>query len=364
MEKLLTIIVPTYNMEAYLDKCLTSLIVGEPDSELMRKLDVLVINDGSTDKSSAIAHGYEERYPETFKVIDKENGNYGSCINVALPIATGKYIKILDADDSFDNAAFVEYLTFLQSIDVDMVYSAYETFTTRGKKCGIEGLQVPTNKELRMKDFPWIGNKVKMHGVAYNSLLFKGLNYHQSEGIYYTDLEWTYLPMARVENFVYFPRALYQYLIGRPGQSMEKNVGFKNYKMGFQVIHACIDIYMSCLRNGGKWNGIMVNLDYLHTYCLDKIDKSYFNYFVRYKEEGYVSQLQELDDSIRIRYPLFYKELDNAIHTNPYIPQLQLPFHLIRCWHKYGIRMTLLPIWVVNHYLGMSARIVTLFGLN
>ena len=95
MEKLLTIIVPTYNMEAYLDKCLTSLIVGESGEEQMCMLEVLVINDGSTDDSSAIAHRYEERYPQTFKVIDKENGNYGSCINVALSVATGKYIKIL-----------------------------------------------------------------------------------------------------------------------------------------------------------------------------------------------------------------------------------------------------------------------------
>lgn len=90
MEKLITIVIPTYNMEKYLDKCLTSLIV--PD-EYMELLEVLVVNDGSKDNSSAIAHRYEDKYPQTFRVIDKENGNYGSYVNRGLKEAAGKYIK-------------------------------------------------------------------------------------------------------------------------------------------------------------------------------------------------------------------------------------------------------------------------------
>ena len=78
MEKILTVVVPTYNMEQYLDRCLTSLII---DDDKMALLEVLVVNDGSKDRSSEIAHSYEARYPDTFRVIDKENGNYGSCIN-------------------------------------------------------------------------------------------------------------------------------------------------------------------------------------------------------------------------------------------------------------------------------------------
>ena len=111
MEKILTIVIPTYNMEKYLNRCLSSLVV-EPD--WMDKLEVLVVNDGSKDRSQAIAQVYESQYPRTFKVIDKENGNYGSCINAALPVALGKNIKILDADYWFENAnvpAFIDFLT-------------------------------------------------------------------------------------------------------------------------------------------------------------------------------------------------------------------------------------------------------------
>ena len=84
-------------MEKYLNKCLDSLIV-----ENMNLLEVLIINDGSKDNSSNIAHVYENKYPNTFRVIDKENGNYGSCINRGIKEAKGKYIKVLDADDSFN----------------------------------------------------------------------------------------------------------------------------------------------------------------------------------------------------------------------------------------------------------------------
>ena len=86
MEKILTIVIPTYNMQDYLRRCLESLIVPEKQ---MKQLEVLVINDGSKDNSSAIAHEYQDKYHDTFRVIDKGNGNYGSCVNRGLQEAKG-----------------------------------------------------------------------------------------------------------------------------------------------------------------------------------------------------------------------------------------------------------------------------------
>ena len=98
MDKILTVIIPTYNMEELLPRCLDSFLIK--DKKLMQQVEVLVVNDGSKDNSSSIAHRYEKLYPHTFRVIDKENGNYGSCVNRGLQEATGKYVKVLDADDS------------------------------------------------------------------------------------------------------------------------------------------------------------------------------------------------------------------------------------------------------------------------
>ena len=122
MNKILTIIIPTYNMEKYLRRCLDSLII---DEEGMKQLEVLVINDGSKDSSSQIAHEYQDKYPDTYRVIDKENGNYGSCINRGLKEATGKYVKVLDADDWFDTKNFRLYFSDLSKVDVDLVVNDF-----------------------------------------------------------------------------------------------------------------------------------------------------------------------------------------------------------------------------------------------
>ena len=88
--KILTIVVPSFNMEALLRKGLQSLLIEKNP----QRLEVIVVNDGSTDKSSEIAHTFQTEFPNVFKVIDKTNGNYGSCINAGLKSVCGKYVKI------------------------------------------------------------------------------------------------------------------------------------------------------------------------------------------------------------------------------------------------------------------------------
>ena len=93
-------------MEQYIEECLQSLVVDNAE-EL---LEVIVVNDGSTDTSSRLAHSFNDKQPNVFKVIDKANGHYGSCINTGLASASGKYVKVLDADDYFNSPDFNDYL--------------------------------------------------------------------------------------------------------------------------------------------------------------------------------------------------------------------------------------------------------------
>jgi len=219
MKKLLTIVIPTYNMQDYLSRGLNSLIV--PDSELMKQLEVLVINDGSTDRSSEIAHEYETKYPLTFRVIDKENGHYGSCVNRGLKEATGKYIKILDADDWFDTANFEKFLHFLAETDVDLVLSDFDIVDEKGAVRETHHYYV--NGIQRIHEIPSFDD-MWMHAVAYKVSVFNGLDYHQTEGIAYTDQEWIFLPMVHVKNVIGFPHVLYKYVLGREGQTMDPKV--------------------------------------------------------------------------------------------------------------------------------------------
>ena len=218
MNKVLTLIIPSYNMEAYLERCLSSLVV---DEGRMRLFEALVINDGSSDRTSEIGHSFETRFPDTFRVIDKSNGHYGSCVNRGLAEARGTYVKVLDADDRFA-AAFAGYLDFLQETRADLILTD-------------SVITYPDDSEHARSMFPlpaWGTLPVEIllekgiHGlghvnITYRTDIFRKLEYRQTEGISYTDLEWSSLPVCGVSIVAYYPEIIYCYQQGRGGQSVD-----------------------------------------------------------------------------------------------------------------------------------------------
>lgn len=242
MEKILTIVIPTYNMQDYLHRCLDSLVVPE---EQMKRLEVLVVNDGSKDNSSAIAHEYQDKYPNVFRVIDKENGNYGSCVNRGLKEATGKYIKVLDADDWFNTDVLVKVIEKLCNLDVDLFLTNFNEVSQEGditKRITIE--TKPTDvvfdfAEHSIKPY----EAIVMHSVAYRRTLLLECDYKQTEGISYTDMQWVFIPLAFVKRSYYYPVALYQYLLGREGQTMDSNVMKKSAIQLLKMTSGLISAY-------------------------------------------------------------------------------------------------------------------------
>jgi glycosyltransferase involved in cell wall biosynthesis len=244
--KILTIIIPTYNMEKYLRKCLDSLLVSD---ENMQRLEVLVVNDGSKDSSSSIAHEYEAKYPQTFRVIDKENGNYGSCINRGLKEATGIYVKVLDADDYYVNEAFNSFISFLAQVaDVDLVLNDFCTVEENDKVIDDYTFNLPTDRSFTLADIPlrmteWLWH----HGIAYRTEILRQINYRQTEGISYTDDEWIFIPMVAVRSVVYFPKIVYHYLLGREGQTFDPKVMMSSFDKRIKVGISMVKFYASVL---------------------------------------------------------------------------------------------------------------------
>jgi glycosyltransferase involved in cell wall biosynthesis len=240
MNKILTVVIPTYNMEKYLDKCLTSLIV----SKNLNEVEVLVVNDGSKDSSLQIARKYEAQYPQSFRVIDKENGNYGSCINCGLKNATGKYIKVLDADDSFNTDNFDEFIEFLKPLNVDLVISDFLIIDQSNDKQERIEYNLPvgcvfTFDYFVKKDVPYMW----MHGVTHLTEKMRRIGYVQQEGISYTDKEFVFYPMAVSKTVAYFPMVVYHYLTGREGQTIDKSVWRKNYWMEEEAVKKLVCLF-------------------------------------------------------------------------------------------------------------------------
>lgn len=217
-KKVLSVIVPTYNMEKYLPYCLDSFFI----SNNRDKLEVLIVNDGSIDSSLEIAEKYVSRAPELFRVINKKNGNYGSCINAALPVIAGKYIKVVDADDSVDTLCLDEFITFLCNNDVDLALSDFVLVNENREEMKrisyLFGQSLMNMNQIcveeRFKD-------MEMHAVTYRREMLLKSGYRQTEGISYTDQQWIFAPMANVRTVGIFNKPIYRYLVGRVGQTID-----------------------------------------------------------------------------------------------------------------------------------------------
>jgi len=216
MEKQISIIIPTYNMEKYLGKCLDSLLIPEIDA-----IEVIVVNDGSKDRSLEIACDFVKRYPNSIRIINKTNGNYGSCINAALPTVKGRYIKVLDADDYFDKQAFSSFVRNLSNIDVDVILTRCREVDEQGSTIYISGKfkNVKYNKVYENIN-NYMPNNTLMHWITYNHKVFERFKYVQPEGVSYTDNIWAFIPIIFCHTGIFINMILYQYLLGREGQTM------------------------------------------------------------------------------------------------------------------------------------------------
>lgn len=324
MEKLLTIIIPSYNMEKYLKTCCNSLIVN---NALLEKIEILVINDGSKDNTSSIAHEFQNRFPNSFIVVDKENGNYGSCINKGLKIAHGKYVKVLDADDSFDTVVFEDYLRLLEKTDVDLIISDFNFVDPSGKILLSQKYPFETNKVLSPVIFPEdIVNYFAMHAVTYKVKNLKSLSYVQTEGISYTDMEWIFLPMFNVKSFVYFNKPLYLYLYGREGQTVSPEAIKKNTGQGMKVSKKIIkDYIMHKELLSEESRGYVLNK------LFERCAIQYKHYLIENRSFSNISELIDFDAQLKEELPDVYEKIEGITDFNS--------FKYVKHWRKnYSIK--------------------------
>lgn len=240
-KKILTIGIPAYNMEKYIKRCLDSVVSGSQ----IEKLDIIVVNDGSKDSTLEIARKYEEKYPESVRVIDKPNGGWGTAINCTIKEARGLYYKSLDSDDWFDTAYLDKYISLLESLDADMVLTSFNEVNEDGERTGgIEWTEY-VNSILPFEDYLQrinTGFRSTIHAVTYRTRLLQDNNITVSER-FYGDLDYINSPLVYVESVYLSPLNIYQYFIGRTGQS----ISVAGYR-------AHIDDYLDVARKAALFN--------------------------------------------------------------------------------------------------------------
>jgi len=241
--KLLSLAVPSYNMEQYLTKCINSCVC-----ENMQYLDIIIVNDGSKDSTLELANNLAAEYPEIVRVVDKENGHYGSCVNAALEIAEGKYFRMLDPDDWCDTAALNDLLERMKDCDADLILTASNDLFL-GKKL-ITNMSLPSEAKegfvYDVKDFDGIKLGAKYlycsHCLTYKTSILRSIGLKLQSGICYTDNEYVFYPLDRINTIVCFNLPVYQYYIGREGASTTDS-RLKMQREMWQVLKGIFDYF-------------------------------------------------------------------------------------------------------------------------
>lgn len=331
--KLLSIIVPTYNMEALLEKDLNSLVLET--EEQRAKLDVIVVNDGSKDRSSEIAHQFADRYPEEFRVLDKANGHYGSCINAALPLIQGKYVRIMDADDSYYTENLPAYLDVLEKQDAELVLSPFDRIDEDDQVTKHEVLPVVGGGGKNPFNYVQGRSTYLMHHVAYLSAIFKRIDYHQTEGILYTDAEWIFHPMSEVRSAYFFDRPIYRYLEGRAGQSFDLRALYTHLDHEVMVIMRLLTVLKGIPASNPAY-------DYLNRFVDSYVQFIYGTGLAK----GATLDLNAFDKTLQDDYPEVYRRADRFVLD---VGLLGLKFHFIRAWRKVRDRrkMKFFPLYAL-----------------
>ena len=234
-EKILTVVVPSYNVEAYLEEGLNSLI--HPD--IMEDMEVLIINDGSMDRTEEIGKQYEAEYPRLFRVITKENGGHGSTINKGIEEAAGKYFKVLDGDDWVDTENFRRLVKMLKRLDVDVVGSNYTMVdhTTR-RPAKLQEYPFEKVEYGRIYHLEEVVGKVTvpMHAMTIKTELLRKMKVKIDEHMFYVDMEYITFPMPYVDTLIFLEPSVYRYRLGLPNQSMSIKKMQANLKNHLHVL--------------------------------------------------------------------------------------------------------------------------------
>ena len=305
--KKISFTIPCYNSEEYIERCINSLLVAKDD------IEIIIVNDGSTDKTGKIANRYAKKYPDTIKVIHKENGGHGSGINAGLKAANGKYFKVVDSDDWLDQNALLKLVKKINSLakedqEPDLFICNYVYNHLYEKKQKVINFKnvFPTEEILEWEDMQncKIGQYLLMHTLIYKTNILRKSKIKLPEHTFYIDNIVAYQPLPYVQSICYLDLNLYQYFIGREDQSVNEQVMIKRVDQQIQVtknVFDCIDL-MELKNNNPKLYKYLLHM----LSMLMAISSVYL--LMKGDEISYQKRI-ELWGYIRNKSPYIYKKL-------------------------------------------------------
>lgn len=238
---------------------------------------------------------------------------------MGLKLATGKYVKVLDADDSFDKDNFEQFIKCLSETECDLVITDYVIVDEKDFEIKHWTMNLEPQKILDKKliEDTLCDGQFQMHAVTYKTEILRQINYVQLEGISYTDQQWMFLPMSNVHSLKYFNKSIYRYLMGRSGQTVSSEAYGKNYKAILTICNKMI-IDFNSLENPES--------DSYFTFRLRKqLELLYYVCLIKRTEQSIQCELRDFDRKIKNTNPSLYETLNSSYLSN-------IPFNYIKYW--------------------------------
>lgn len=244
MSKILSFIIPAYNSEKFLDKCIPSFV----NEEVFDELDIIIVNDGSKDNTPELAQKYCDMYPGSVRLINQENKGHGGALNTGCAAAIGKYLKVIDADDWVETKNLSEFVNALRNCESDVVLTHYYT------------IDISTNEVKKWKSYPKEFNKaysfeqimsdwrgfdrvLLFHGVTYNTKFYQTNGIKLSEHVFYEDHEFATIPCCYAKTITPLDLFIYDYRIGDIQQSVSDLNQLKRLPHTETVLNRLIEEY-------------------------------------------------------------------------------------------------------------------------
>ncbi len=304
--KVLTVVIPCYNSAAYMDRAIDSALTGDKD------VDIIIVNDGSSDDTSVIADEYKKKYPHLIQVVHKENGGHGDAINSGLKHAKGIFFKVLDSDDWFDEDSLKRVLDVLKgmidrSVSLDMLITNYvyeKVSLQKSKSIHYRGA-MPEEEIFTWDDLGYLrsSQNILMHSVIYRTELLRECRLELPKHTFYVDNIFVYKPLPYINSIYYLDVDLYRYFIGREDQSVNEKVMIARVDQQIRVTKIMIDSYDPMKVQCGKLRKYMIKyLVMMITICTVLLLKE--------NTEESLNKKQELWDYLKLKNRSLYDEIN------------------------------------------------------
>ena len=318
----LSVSIAAYNVSATLDQALEPFL----NKDVLPYIDVMIVDDGSKDDTAEIARRYESQFPESFRLISKENGGWGSTVNTGIAEAKGKYFKQLDGDDHFSYENLPGFIAFLQTTDADMIHTPFIQFKDGtgeviGEKAGYDSdgcSRAALHQTVRIDAcgdyFP------AMHCLTVKTEILRRNNIRITEHCFYTDLEYTIKTYNCCETICFYQEPIYYYRLARNGQSMSISGARKHYKDHMRMLKNILRFSRDEVLDPYK----KANID---TRVLLACVWQYHFFFALERTGEEKRELQEFDAFLKNEYPDVYEKVNGK------------PIKLLRKTHFTGYKI-------------------------